>query len=254
MPPFSRTPIYRIVGISALCAQLLLLAACYQQGAQGTTINTSSQLQGISVVGEGRLTLVPDVAAVTLGVEVTASGVDQAYQDSSRAMEALMAALKGAGVADKDIKTTQYNLTPVRRVNAGEEVITGYRVNNQVSAKIRPVAQTGATLSKVVAAAGNATKVQSIQFTIDDPAKQQSQLRDLAMADARARAEQLASLGKLKLGAPTFIQEGGGTPSPRSLELAASPLARGGAVADAPINPGELELRLSLNVTYAANP
>lgn len=230
----------------------LLLAACYQQAPQGNTINTSNQPQGISVVGDGRITVVPDVAVVQLGVEVTASGVEQAYQDSTKAMEALMAALKGAGLAEKDIKTTQYSINPMRRVTAGEETITGYRITNQVSAKIRPIAQAGSTLSKVVAAAGNATKVQSIQLTLDDPIKPQSQLRDLAMADAKAKAEQLAKLGNLKLGAPTLIQEGGGSPSPRPLEFAA-PAARavGG---DAPISPGELELRLTLNVTYAAAP
>lgn len=242
---------HRALWTAALFAPLLL-AACYQQAPQGNTITTSSQPQGISVVGDGRITVVPDVAVVQLGVDVTASGVEQAYQDSNKAMDALMAALKSAGLADKDIKTTQYSINPIRRVTAGEETITGYRVTNQVSAKIRPIAQAGSTLSKVVAAAGNATKVQSIQFTLDEPAKQQSQLRDLAMADAKAKADQLAKLGGLKLGAPTLIQEGGGSPSPRALEFAA-PAARavGG---DAPISPGELELRLTLNVTYAAAP
>lgn len=242
---------YRALWVAVLAAPMLL-AACYQSAPQGNTINTSSQPQGISVLGEGRLTVVPDVAVVQLGVEVTASGVDQAYQDANRAMDGLMAALKSAGIAEKDIKTTQYSINPVRRVNASEETITGYRVNNQVSAKVRPIAQAGSTLSRVVAAAGNATKVQSIQFTLDEPAKQQSQLRDLAMADAKVKAEQLAKLGSLKLGAPTLIQEGGSSPSPRGLEFAAAPARAVGG--DAAISPGELELRLTLNVTYAATP
>jgi hypothetical protein len=245
-------PFVRWLVLAAALAAPVLLGACYQQLPGPTTSTQGNQPQGISVAGEGKVSVTPDVAILNLGVEVTAPSVDKAYQDANQAMDALMAALKAAGLSEKDYKTTQYNLNPIRRVTNGEEVLTGYRVNNVVSAKVRPVGSVGKLLTQVTATGGNNVRVQNIQFTLDDPGQLQWQLRDMAMSDAKGKAEQLAKLGGLKLGNPTYIQESGATPTPRLLDGTASAgLARGG---DAPISPGELEVRLQVAVTYAAQP
>jgi len=236
-----------------LAATLMFTMGCYAQTSGPTTVNTTSQAQGISVAGEGRLTATPDVAVLTLGVEVTAASVDQAYQDANKAMDGVIAALKTAGLAEKDYKTTQFNINIIRRTVNGEDTIQGYRVNNQVSAKVRPVASAGKVLTQVTAAAGNAARVQGIQLTLDDPAKLQTQLRDLAMADARAKADQLAARAGVKAGVPISIQDGGTPVTPRPLDLPTAALARG-AASDAPINPGELEVRQTVAVTYAIVP
>ncbi len=237
-----------------LAATLLFAAGCYAQTSGPTTVSTTSQPQGISVAGEGRLTAVPDVAVLTLGVEVTATTVDQAYQDANKAMDGVIAALKAAGLAEKDYKPTQFNINIIRRTVNGEDTIQGYRVNNQVSAKVRPVAAAGKVLSQVTAAAGNAARVQGIQLTLDDPAKLQTQLRDMAMGDARARADQLAAKAGVKVGTPISIQDGGTPVTPRPLDIPVASLARGAAASDAPINPGELEVRQTVAVTYAIVP
>ncbi len=211
----------------------------------------SQQNTGIWVSGEGTVTVVPDIALLSLGVEAQADTVAVAQGQAATAMAAVTTELDRAGVDDKDIKTTQFSIYPVRRWSdeKQQEILIGYRVTNTVTVKVRRVDEVGGIIDAVTIAGGDLIRINSISFTVDDPADYKVEARDKAMADAQAKASQLAELSDVKLGRPVYINESGG----------AMPVARSffaeAAMGMAPppptqISPGETEIRLSVQVVY----
>jgi uncharacterized protein YggE len=213
----------------------------------GSTI-FSQQNVGIWVTGEGSVMVVPDVANLSLGVEAEAATVAQAQAQATTAMQAVMDELKARGVADKDIKTQYYNIYPVWDYQKETSVIIGYRVTNTVTIKVRDVDNTGTIIDAVAAAAGDNIRINNIYFTVDDPSAYQDQARADAMADAKAKAQQLADLAGVSLGNPTYISEGGSYIP--YIYADRSTVAEG---ATTPISPGETEVRLSVQVVYSIN-
>lgn len=211
---------------------------------------TVTQNTGIWVNGQGKATAVPDVAVLTLGVQAQEATVAQAQSETADAMNAIVSELKSAGVADKDIQTQQYYITPVWSTNrdTGEQTLTGYRVTNTVTAKIRQVAATGDIINAVVAAGGNYTTINGISFTVDDPAPFQKTARQAAMTDARNRAKTLADAAGVKLGPPTYISESG-----TFLPIVNVPVPSEGVQTSAPppISPGEATITVNVQVVYS---
>ena len=146
----------------------------------------------ISVNGLGRVTVVPDVADVSVGVSLTRTTVRDAQAAAATAMTAVIAALHKAGVADKDIQTTSLSLQPVYdySVNGNAPKLTGYQIANTVQATVRDLG----TISDVIdgALAAGATTLNGITFRVDDPSAAEAQARVAAMQDARAKADALA--------------------------------------------------------------
>ena len=215
----------------------------------------SQQNTGIWVSGEGKVTVVPDVAILSLGVEAQATTIAQAQNEASVAMDAVVRELDSYGVAANDIKTRHFSIYPVRRWVPDEEkeVLIGYRVNNMVTAKIRTVADAGAIIDTVARAGGDYIRIDSISFTVDDPVPYHKEVREKAMADAEAKAKQLADSAGVKLGEPTYISESGGfIPVPREIVMAVPGMAPVPAPAPPPsISPGETEIRLTVQVVYS---
>jgi uncharacterized protein YggE len=207
---------------------------------------------GLSVSGEGKVKGTPDVAIVSLGIEAQETTVAAAQREAASAMDKVMKALKGDGVADKDIQTTQFSIYPVRRWIEKEEkeVIVGYRVTNMVTAKIRQIDKTGDVIDDVAEAGGNLTRIQDIGFTIDDPIPYYKQAREKAVQDAAAKAKQLADLAGVRLGKPLYISEGGGYVPPVVRKNAYAMMEVGAVPAPTPISPGELEFQLNVSIVY----
>ncbi len=209
---------------------------------------SSQQNTGIWVTGEGEVTVVPDVAILSLGIEAQAATVTEAQQQAAEAMEAIMDVLDNYGIAEEDIKTQYYSIQPVRRWDNGQEILIGYRVTNTVAVKVRNIEDTGGIIDAAVVAGGDYTRVNSISFTVDEPEAYYEQVREEAMADAEAKAEQLANLGGVELGKPTYITEYGGYVSTvvyRDLEA-----AEGASETTTAISPGETEIQLTVQVVY----
>jgi hypothetical protein len=207
--------------------------------------------RGITVVGVGKATGTPDVAHVSVGIETSATSVQQAVDDNKTRMTALLSALKGLGVADKDIRTSNYSVftqqPPMPAVSGSSDsgALT-YHVNNQVDVTVRDVSKLGDILDKAVASGANS--IYGVSFSVDDTSKLEADARSKAIADAKARATSLAQLAGVNLGDVVSISEviGGAGPvySPAS---AAMGLGGGGA----PIQPGELSVDMSVQVTFA---
>ncbi len=209
----------------------------------------SQQNTGIWVTGEGKVTVVPDVAILNLGVEAQAATVATAQRQAAEAMGAVMRELDGHGVAKKDIKTQHYNIYPVRRWDKEREILIGYRVTNTVMAKIRKVDNTGIIIDAVTGVGGDYIRINGISFTVDDPSAYHEEAREKAMADAEVKAEQLADLANVKLGKPIYISEAGGF-VPIIREYTARAEAIPAPAPPTPISPGETEVRLSVQVVY----
>jgi len=224
------------------------LVGCSSEG--GLTLN--SQQQGIWVNGEGKVAAVPDVAILRVGIEAQETTVAQAQDAATAAMGGVMEALKDEGVKDEDIQTQYFNIRRVTRWDNDNqrEIVLGYRVTNVVTAKIRDVAKAGAVIDAVAVAGGDLTRIDSIAFTIDDPTPYYEQAREMAVADAAAKAKTLADTADVRLGKPTYISESSYTPGPiyRADMVAAAEAA---PPMETPISPGEMEITTNVQIAYA---
>lgn len=232
----------------ALVGATLVVAGCTTKKGD-TIVNTpGSTTNGISVSGTGEAFGSPDIAVITLGVQAQAATVAEARETAAATAQAVINSVKKNGVADKDIVTTQFTITPQYDFRAnGGQTIRGYQVTNVVSIKVRKIDTAGKVLDDATAAGGNNTLVQSISFTIDDPSKLREAARADALKDAQDKAEQLARNAGVKLGKPMAISEStGSVPIP----FAAAP-ARAAADTATPIQTGDLRVTISVQVLYA---
>jgi len=216
---------------------------------EGLSIN--SQQEGIWVSGQGKVTVTPDIATLRLGIEVQSTSVAEAQTQAMEAMDEVMDALTDSGMAEKDIQTQYFSIRQVTRWDRDkeEEVVTGYRVTNMVTAKIREIDNVGTVIDAVATAGGDFTRIDSIGFSVDDPSAYYEEAREEAMADARAKAEQLAELADARLGKATYISESSQVPPVTrgivEMEEVVAPMAL------TPISPGEMEISLTVQVAYA---
>jgi uncharacterized protein YggE len=225
----------------------------------------SGQNTGIWVSGTGEVSVTPDVAILQVGVEAQEATVSEAMTKASEAMAKVGATLTDRGVEGKDIQTQYFNIRQRTRWDdiSDEEVVTGYRVTNKMTVKIRVHPFESYTLdykaSNVIDAVANAggdlIRIDDLSFTVDDPSGYYDEAREEATADAKAKAEKLAEQTGVKLGEPTYISESAYMPS-----------AYGGIVyglgetavpAPAPIeippsiSPGELKVILTVQIAYS---
>jgi hypothetical protein len=242
------------------------LAGCSSEGAfSGGSLelkgSLNSQQEGIWVNGEGKVTAVPDVAILSVGVDAQVMSVADAQAQASVAMDKVMAALKNNGVATKDIQTSSFSISKVTRWDSTkqEQILTGYQVANTVTAKIRILPQDSYTLDykagniidAVAAAGGDLTRIDSISFTIDNPAIPQEQARQKAVADAAAKAKQLADAAGVKLGKPVYITESSYVPSTVNRAVALTAETSSGTTTS--VSAGELEVTANVQIAYAIN-
>src|SRR5262249_51467359 len=163
----------------------------------------------IIVTGDGSVSVPPDHAQVRSGVTTRAATVKEAAAANSKLMAAVLAALRDAGVAPKDIQTSQFSIRPVyAQEPRNEPKLTGYSVSNQVTVIVRDTAKVGDTLDRIIAA--GATDAGNIAFLVDDPSKALDQARAAAIADARRKAEVYAKAAGTRLGQVEWITEASG--------------------------------------------
>ncbi|HEY7704428.1 MAG TPA: SIMPL domain-containing protein [Acidimicrobiia bacterium] len=199
----------------------------------------------ITVTGNGAASGAPDVCRVNLGVSVARAGVGEAASEADAALQAMLAVLTAKGVAKEDIRTVDYGIHPEYEHRPEGGRFIGFRIRNQVEALVRSAEDVGDVLTAVVAAGGDAVEVQGLTFEVSDPAALLLHARDLAWADAVAKAGQLAKLAGAKLGPARRIEEGRlGPPGPM-------PMARLAMADSTPIEPGTSTLRTSITVTFS---
>jgi uncharacterized protein len=207
--------------------------------------------QGITVVGSGQASGTPDMVQISVGVQTQNQNVQQAVSDNAAQMNKLLATLKSSGIAEKDIRTSNYSVSlqqpPVAPTPDGKGAVSGqvtYLVNNQVDVTLRDVSKLGSVLDQVVASGAN--NIFGVNFGISDPSKLQESARSSAMKDAAARAQSLAQLAGVSLGNILSITENVTNSGP--MPYYAAGMGTGGAT---PIQPGQLQVTETVQVTYA---
>ena len=220
--------------------------------ASQAVVETSPQAsRTITVVGAGEVNLAPDVARISIGAEARSSTVSEAKAETDRQIAAILSTLKALGVDEKDIQTSSYSIyyerQPVPLAERGVlvEEQGGYRVSSTLSVTIRDIDRVGEVLDAAVAAGAN--QVYGVNFTIADEIKWQAEARVKAVADAKARAVELAGLSGVELGEVLSISEiVGNVSGPVSFQVMERAVGAGGDIA-----PGELALSTQIQITFA---
>lgn len=203
----------------------------------------------LSVSAEGTSEARPDMATINLGVTTEGQTAQAALQENARRMTALTQALRRAGIAERDIQTSNVSVYPQQQYRENlPPLITGYQANNTVTAKVRNVNNVGRVIDAAVGAGGNT--INGVSFSHADPDAQLDLARRDAIAEARRRAELYASALNMRVVRIVAVQEGGGysPPMPMAMERYAADAVA--APPPTPVAPGEIETRVSVSVTF----
>lgn len=236
-----------IAALISIPALAVVLAAC----GEGDTINlpAPTAVEGITVSGTGEAFAPPDVATLTLGIEVSAPTVAEARERAADAADRLIAAAnKANGVQDRDIQTTYIAVNPLYDYTptGSPPRIAGYSVANILTVRVRDLDRVSAVIDDALGAAGDAARLNGIQFGIDNREALLREAREKAIADARARAETYAAAAGVRVGEVRAISE---VSSP-SVIVPRAP-ATGADARSTPIEPGEASLSVTVTVTFA---
>jgi uncharacterized protein len=229
-----------------LIAAALVLAAAALAGVgrpqQARGQEAEGPARSIAASGIGSVTTVPDRAHFSFGVQAQSRTASQALEAADAQLTRVVAALRGAGVAQADIQTEQISLSPQTSEDGG--AISGYVAVSSVSVRLRNLDRAGPVVDAAVAAGAN--QVYGPSLTRSDQNALYRNALKAAYAEARAKAEALADAAGVTLGAMTSTVEGGGS----------VPMPLGAARAEdakATIEPGTQELQASVTVTFAVS-
>jgi uncharacterized protein len=233
----------------ALAPRLLLalgLMAGVLSGCDRSDEWTEKNPRQVTVVGSGQVQGVPDTLTADVGIEFTAPDVTSAMNQTNDRQQAVINALTGAGVDRKDISTTDVSLQP--QYDSAGGTINGYRANNSIRVKIHPTDSASHVLAVIVGAGGDATRINSVSYSIADDSQLVKDARARAFQDAKNRADQYAQLSGLMLGKIISISEtSGGTAPP-------APPVRGGAMpSNVPLEPGQQTVNFSVTAVFQLN-
>jgi len=231
----------RLIGfVAAAGVTVAALSGCDSAGGGPAGANPRQ----VTVVGSGEVKGVPDTLTADVSIESIAPDVTTAMNQTNDRQKAVLGALNASGIDPKDISTTQVSLQPQYSDNS---VIAGYRASNSVQVKIRKLDSASQVLASIVSAGGDATRLNSVSFSIEDDSKLVSDARARAFNDAKDRAQQYAQLSGLSLGKIIAISEapaGGATPPPPM------PMPRGAMATEVPLQPGQQTVGFSVTAVW----
>ena len=244
---WTRTAICLAATSAIALTVLYFVAAPYMTSAAlaNETTTASASTQSVTVVGEGVVNIEPDVAAARIGVVVLRSTVREASTEASGIMQAVKAALLAQNIEEKDIQTRHFDISAERYGPEGllSEDQVQYRVRNTAYVTIRDLDNIGGVLDAAIEAGAN--DIGSVRFSLENPSAVESEARAMAVADARAKAEELAGLISATVGEATEISEiighGGGYFDNSFSDM---------ALADSVFSIGELTLTMQIQITY----
>ena len=212
-------------------------------------VSTDNGRPSIAARGVGEVKGTPDTLRVVLGVETRSASARDALAANNDKAGALINTLKEKGVEARDIQTSQLSINPTYD-DKGQR-ITGYQVNNLVTATLHDLGGAGALIDAAAGAVGDAVRVQSMGFSIDDDSALRAEARTQAVHQAQLQAEQMAKAAGVKLGGIRLISEvPANGPMPYYEQLNGVARDSGGAASPVPIEPGQQELSLTVDVVW----
>jgi uncharacterized protein YggE len=232
---------------SALLASLCLAAMALPAAApaQVPVVQTITGTR-LDVSATGEVSRVPDIANISAGVVTRAASATAAISQNAARMERVRAALKRAGIEDRDIQTSSINLNPEYRYQDNQApVLTGYTASNQVSIRFRDIRNSGRILDALVAEGAN--QINGPSLSIDKPEAALDEARTKALAVGRARAELYARSLGLRVAKLVSVSESGGYSGPQPMVMSRMAVAE---AAQTKIDPGEQQLQVTLAMTF----
>ncbi len=220
-----------------------LLAAC---GPASIAVQTQPPQRTITVTGAGKVTLTPDIAYVSIGVQTQDASAKTAVSENNTQAQAVISTIKGFGVADKDIQTTNFSIYPQQQYdNNGKVTGTTYMVNNTVYVTVRDLSKLGDLLDSTVSSGANS--INSIQFDVADKTDALSQARQAAVSDARKQADELTKATGVTLGTVQTITYSDSTAPVETPLRAATAMAAGASV---PVQAGSMQIVTNVTIVY----
>jgi hypothetical protein len=205
----------------------------------------------VTVNGEATVNVAPDTAVIRVGVTRVAKSAREASDANSKQMTAVLAAIKDAGIATRDIQTSRLSLQPQYDPNrggvssqydpnrGGTARLLGFQAANQITVNVRDIEKLAGIIDQAITAGAN--EMSGLEFVVSQQSKLLDQARDEAIADARRKAELYAKAAGARLGAVVSISEEGSSPVARPMQMRA---------ASVPVAPGEQTLRAVVSVSY----
>jgi len=230
---------------NAFLAALTLGAALVPSTASAQQITQTIAGTRLDINATGEVTRVPDVAIITAGVVSRSATASAALQDAADRMQRVLGALKRAGIADRDIQTSNVNLNPEYRYeNNQPPQLVGYTASNNVSVRFRDIGSSGKILDALVGQGAN--QINGPSLTIDKPEAALDEARARAVAIGRARAELYARSLGLRVVRIVSVSDGDRAyPPPPPV-----PMMARAQKADTIIEPGEEKLEVTVAMTF----
>ncbi len=238
-------PIFGAILVTLSLLVGLGIALTLQPTNQAVAQTGEEPLRTIEVSGQGQVEAEPDQATVRLGVQTEADEAGAALEENNERMTAVISATLEAGIAENDIQTEGFRLSPVydNAPNTQTRELVGYRASNIVRITVRDLTMLGSLLDAVVEAGSNT--IEGIQFEVSNEAELAAAAREAAMQDAQQKAEQLTELAGAELGpVRTILETGGARPLTTSVAEEAS------LTADVPIATGTQTIQASVQVIW----
>ena len=235
----------------AVLAALMLGAAALSSAAVAQQASITQTIAGtrLDITATGEVTRVPDIAIISAGVVSRASTATGALQDAADRMTRVLAALKRAGVADRDIQTSSVNLNAEYRYPENQAPqLVGYTASNTVTIRFRDIRNSGKILDALVAQGAN--QINGPNLTIDKPEAALDEARAQAIAKGRARAELYARGLGMRVARVVAVSESGGYAVPPPAPPPVAMMARAYERDSTSIQPGEQKLQVSVAMTF----
>ena len=226
----------RLFPLSALALSLAMIAPGLALADAGPGM--------ITVTGEASVTVVPDLATVSLGVMTIGATAGEALTANSAAVQAVMDRLTAAGIDARDIQTSNLALNPNYLASDGSQApkIQNYMVSNMVTVIVRKLDTTGEVLDAAVKDGANT--LNGLSFDLADRRPAEDKARQAAVADAKAKATLLAEAAGVKLGSIVSITEGGASQPPQPMFRMAADSAQ------VPVSGGTLDVSASVTMVW----
>ena len=253
LPPVPRHTTSRASGIARLAAIAGLAALPLALSATGPALAEEPRVATIDISGDGSVTAAPDMAMVSSGVVSDADTAAEAMTANSTAMAEVVARIKEAGIEARDIQTSGFNVSPrYARVKSSDpqeyrQELVGYPVSNSVNVRVRDLSKLGGLLDVMVRDGAN--QIGGVNFIVSEAGKLKDEARKEAMADAMRKAKLYAEAAGVELGRVLSINEQDHGPRPVMM-MARAEFKGADAAAPAPIEAGESELSIRVNVSW----